>query len=174
MDPEDRRAQESGLLGRLEALPGFEPARLVLLYASAFPEEVDTGPMLRRVVSSGKQLVLPTVDRVARRLRLFEVADIDHDLVPGLRGIPEPRPDCREVEPGTVDWVLVPGLGFDRRGYRLGRGAGHYDGLLPTLRPDVLRWALILDTQWVEDLPIEPHDQPIDGVADFRRVIRRS
>jgi 5-formyltetrahydrofolate cyclo-ligase len=173
MDPEARRFQESALVGRLESLPGFEPARSVLLYASAFPEEFDTGPMLRRVVSMGKRLLLPTVDRAARRLRLFEVADIGHDLIPGLRGIPEPRPDCREAGPGEVDWVLVPGLGFDRRGHRLGRGAGHYDRLLPTLRPDVPRWALILDPQWVEDLPVEPHDQPIDGVADYRSMFFR-
>jgi 5-formyltetrahydrofolate cyclo-ligase len=171
MDPEARQAQESALLRRLEALPGFEEARSVLLYASAFPEEIDTKPMLRRVIAKGQRLLLPTVDRAARRLRLFEVADIDRDLVPGLRGIPEPRPDRREVGPGEVDWVLVPGLGFDRRGHRLGRGAGHYDRLLPTLRPGVLRWALILDTQWSEDLPIEPHDQPIDGVADYRSMI---
>jgi 5-formyltetrahydrofolate cyclo-ligase len=171
MDPEARQAQESGLLGRLGTLTGFEAARSILLYATAFPEEIHTGPMLRRVLEDGKRLVLPTVDRVARRLRLFEVADIDRDLRPGVRGIPEPRPECREVGPEKVDWVLVPGLGFDRRGYRLGRGAGHYDRLLPTLRPDVLRWALILDTQWVEDLPIEPHDQPIDGVADDGSVI---
>jgi 5-formyltetrahydrofolate cyclo-ligase len=171
MDPEARHAQESALQRRLEALPGFEEARSILIYASAFPEEIDTGPMLRQVVAKGRRLLLPTVDRAARRLRLFEVADIDQDLVPGLRGIPEPRPDCREVGPDEVDWVLVPGLGFDRRGHRLGRGAGHYDRLLPTLRPDVLRWALILDTQWSEDLPIEPHDQPIDGVADYRSLI---
>jgi 5-formyltetrahydrofolate cyclo-ligase len=67
--------------------------------------------------------------------------------------------------------VLVPGLAFDATGHRLGRGAGHYDKLLPGLRPEVPRWALILDVQWSEDLPVEPHDQPLDGVADFRRMV---
>jgi 5-formyltetrahydrofolate cyclo-ligase len=171
MDPEDRRCQESALAGRLERLPGFEAAGSVLLYASAFPEEVGTRPMLRRTLELGKQLLLPTVDRPSRSLKLYEVADLDRELVPGCKGIPEPRPDCPVVSPGSVDWVLVPGLAFDAFGQRLGRGAGHYDKLLPILRPETPRWALILDVQWVDDLPVEPHDQPLDGVADFRRTV---
>lgn len=172
MDPADRRGQETALARRLEGLPGFEAAGSVLLYASAFPEEVDTRPMLVRALELGKRLILPTVDRRSKSLKLFEVGNLDRDLVPGHRGIPEPLSSSPVVAPEEVDWVLVPGLGFDARGHRLGRGAGHYDRLLPTLRPDVPRWALILDAQWVEDLPIEPHDQPVDGVADFRREVR--
>ncbi len=171
MDPEDRRSQESALAGRLEGLPGFEAAGSVLLYASAFPEEIDTRPMLRRSLELGKRLLLPTVDRPSRSLKISEVADLDWDLVPGLKGIPEPRPDCPVADPGSVDWVLVPGLAFDAFGHRVGRGAGHYDKLLPILRPETPRWALILDAQWVDDLPVEPHDQPLDGVADFRRTV---
>ena len=171
MDPDDRRDQESALAGRFEDLPGFAQARAVLLYATAFPEEIETGAMLRRSLEMGKRLILPTVDRTLRRLRLFEVDDIDQDLIASRRGIPEPRAGCPEVEPSSIDWVLVPGLAFDPRGHRVGRGAGHYDKLLPTLRPDAARWALILDVQWVEDLPIEPHDQSLDGVADARRTI---
>jgi 5-formyltetrahydrofolate cyclo-ligase len=171
MEPEGRRRQEAALTTRFEAVSGFDAARNVLLYASAFPEEIDTRAMLRRSLELGKRLIMPSVNRTLRRLHLFEVADLDHELVPGHRNIPEPRPGCPEVEPTAVDWVLVPGLAFDGRGHRLGRGAGYYDKLLPTLRPEVPRWALILDVQWVEDLPIEPHDQPLDGVVDFQRVI---
>ena len=170
MAPEDRRRQEAELDRRLETLPGFHEAGSVLLYASAFPEEIDTRAMLRRSLDLGKRLILPKVDRTLRGLRLFEVVDLDHDLILGHRDIPEPRPGCPKVGPAAVDWVLVPGLGFDARGHRLGRGAGHYDKLLPTLRAEVPRWALILDAQWFEDLPVEPHDQPLDGVADARRT----
>jgi 5-formyltetrahydrofolate cyclo-ligase len=171
MDPDDRRVQEAALARRFEQLPGLAGSKTVLLYASAFPEESDTRPILRRAAELRKRVILPTVDRRTWSLRLFEVADFDQDLVASPRGIPEPRPTCPEVGPAAIDWVLVPGLAFDARGRRLGRGAGHYDKLLPTLRPEVPRWALILDAQWVEDLPVEPHDQPLDGVADFRRTV---
>ena len=174
MDPIDRRDQESALGRRLDTLPGFEAAGSVLLYVSAFPEEIDTGPWLRHALASGKRLILPSVDRRSRSLRLAAVSDLDLDLRPGHRGIPEPSPNCPPIDPGSVDWALVPGLAFDAKGQRLGRGAGHYDRLLPGLRPDAARWALILDVQWVESLPIEPHDQPLDGVADSRRIVHGS
>jgi 5-formyltetrahydrofolate cyclo-ligase len=59
----------------------------------------------------------------------------------------------------------VPGLAFDNRGFRLGRGAGHYDRLLPSLRSDAVCWALCLSCQVVEALPVEPHDAPLDGFS---------
>jgi 5-formyltetrahydrofolate cyclo-ligase len=169
LDPDDRRGQEADLADRFAVLPGFEEARIVLIYVSAFPEEIATGPMLLGTLGRGKRLVCPRVDRAERRLRLFEVTDPELDLARGTLGIPEPRRRCLEIAPDQVDWVLVPGLAFDDRGFRLGRGAGHYDRLLPTLRPDAPRWALALDCQWVEALPVEPHDVPLDGIVSPRK-----
>src|SRR5262249_22073797 len=143
----------------------------VLLYITAFPEEIDTKAMVDLALAMGKRLICPRVDRKARQLRLHWVEDLNADLVPGTLGIPEPRPGTREVAPGEVDWVLVPGLAFDGCGYRLGRGAGHYDRLLPTLRPEVARWALALDCQWIDALPVEPHDVPLDGVISPTRSV---
>src|SRR5262249_51373076 len=119
----------------------------------------------REALHRGQAMVLPRVVRTPRRLVLHRVADLASDLVPGpYKAIPEPAPSCPEVRPDEVDWVLVPGLGFDLLGHRLGRGAGHYDRLLAELRPDVPRWALAYGTQFVTSLPIEPHDQPLDGI----------
>ncbi len=165
LDPDRRRAQEDALATRFATLPGLGAARTVLLYVSAFREEIATRPMLGAVLDRGQRLVCPRVDRAERRLTLHQVEDLERDLVPGTLAIPEPRRLCPEIEPEEVDWVLVPGLAFDDRRHRLGRGAGHYDRLLPALRPDAPRWALILDCQWVETLPAEPHDVPLDGIA---------
>jgi 5-formyltetrahydrofolate cyclo-ligase len=165
MDPDDRRAQEVALAGRLAELPGFAAAGTVLLYVTAFAEELDTRPMLETALRLGKRLVCPRVDRPARWLRLHAIEDLEVDLVPGGMGIPEPAGHCTEVAPEAIDWVLVPGLAFDRRGFRLGRGGGYYDRLLPTLPPTSLRWALALTTQCVDSLPTEPHDAPLDGVV---------
>jgi 5-formyltetrahydrofolate cyclo-ligase len=173
MDSESRQAQELQLARQFRDLPGLLEARTVLLYVSSFPEEFETRPILLEALEMGKRLVLPKVDRPSKTLHLFEVSDLDRELETGHRGIMEPSASCPRVDPRAIDWVLVPGLAFTSRGYRMGRGAGHYDKLLPTLRPDAPRWSLILDSQWLEDLPVEPHDQPLDGVADHRQVIRR-
>lgn len=172
MDPRVRRAEDEALLGRFLTLEGRREAGVVLLYVKAFPEEIDTDAFLTRSLQEGQRVACPRVDRASRRLRLFEVRDPATELEPGTLGIPEPGPNCPEIAPREIDWALVPGLAFDGRGFRLGRGAGHYDRLLPTLRPDVLRWSLCYDCQWVEDLPDEAHDIPLDGVASPRKAIR--
>ena len=104
-------------------------------------------------------------------MRLFQVMSLNANLEPGILGIPEPRESCVEVDVTEVDWALIPGLAFDSRCYRLGRGGGLYDRLLPRIRPGVSCWALSFDCQIVPVLPIEPHDVPIDGVATPRRII---
>jgi 5-formyltetrahydrofolate cyclo-ligase len=171
VDLSARREAEAILADRFPELPGFAAAQTVLLYVTAFPEEIHTEPMLRLALARAKRLLCPRVDRYERRLRLFRVADLDADLTPGTLGIPEPRAGCEEVAPDQVDWVLVPGLAFDDRGYRIGRGAGHYDRLLPKLRNGVPRWALAFDCQWVDALPVEPHDVPLDGVVSPGKTV---
>lgn len=168
--PDDRRRQEDALAARFPTLPGVADASTLLLYVSAFPEEVDTAPLLRWVLERGRTLVCPRVDRRERRLRLYRVDDPATGLVRGAMNIPEPRRDLPQVDPPAIDWVLAPGLAFDPRGYRLGRGAGYYDRLLPTLRPDAMKWAICLDCQWVDALPAEPHDAPLDGITSPART----
>ena len=111
------------------------------------------------------------VDRAAHRLRLFRVTSPEDDLEPGILGIREPRPHCPEVDPAQVDWALIPGLAFDRQCYRLGRGGGHYDRLLPLMRPDALCWGMGFSCQIVAGLPVEPHDVPLSGVATEDGII---
>jgi 5-formyltetrahydrofolate cyclo-ligase len=171
LDPDDRTAQESLLLERFPALPGYAIASTVLLYIKAFPEEVDTPSLLRHALQSGKRVVCPRVERAEHRLRLFQITSLSADLEPGILGIPEPRTTCAEVAPEEVDWALIPGLAFDSRGYRLGRGGGHYDRLLPLLRTQVPRWALGFGCQVVTELPIEAHDIPLTGIATADRLI---
>ncbi|MGP0068537.1 MAG: 5-formyltetrahydrofolate cyclo-ligase [Isosphaeraceae bacterium] len=170
--PEHRREQERDLVVRFPDLPGWASAETVMLYVSAFPEEVKTDKFWALAYGAGKRVVCPRVDRAARRLRLYPVEDPQRELRPGVLGIPEPRDDLPEVAPRSIDWVLVPGLAFSQQGYRLGRGAGHYDRLMPLLRSDALCWAVCLSCQLVRRLPIEPHDMPLDGVCTPDRLIR--
>lgn len=173
MDPHARQREELALRERLATLPGYVHAATVLLYVTAFPEEIDTRPILADALRRGRRVACPRVDRAARTLVLHRIEDPGSDLVPGVLGIPEPRAGAAVVESAEIDWALVPGLAFDAAGYRLGRGAGHYDRLLPRLRADAPRWALALSPQWVEAVPREPHDIPLDGIAGAERTCIR-
>ena len=150
MDPAERRRQESVLFDRFRDLPGLAKAHTVLLYVSAFPEEYDTASYLDAMIKSGRRVVCPRVDRLEKRLRLFLIEDPAVDFGPGVLGIPEPISTRPEIAPEEIDWALVPGIAFDSNFFRLGRGAGHYDRLLPKLRPEIDRWALAFEPQRVQ------------------------
>ena len=171
LDPDVRRSEEAALIARFPHVPGLAQARTILLYASAFPEELPTRELFASAYDAGKQVLWPRVDRSARQLRLHALRDPGNELRPGVLGIPEPRADHPEIPPESVDWALLPGLAFDERGYRLGRGAGYYDRLLPRLRRDAACWALCLSCQLVPRLPIEPHDMPLNGIASPDRTV---
>jgi 5-formyltetrahydrofolate cyclo-ligase len=171
LDPALRRAQESALMGRFGQLPGLLEAASILLFVPAFPEEPPMVELLFSTYEMKKDVYLPRVDKAARRLRLCRVSDPARDLCPGALGIPEPRPGLPEVPPETIDWALVPGLAFDELGFRLGRGGGYYDRLLPMLRPQAICWALCLSCQLVGRLPVEAHDAPLNGVSTPERDV---
>ncbi len=172
LSPEDRLSQESSLFHSFPSLPGLDQAKTILLYLSAFREEIPTRDLWRQARDMGKRILLPRVARNPRRLRLFEVSDLETDLEARVLGIEEPRLDCIEHPPGAVDWALIPGLAFDLQGYRIGRAGGYYDRLLPTLRPDTICWAIGFDCQLVDALPREAHDAPVSGVTVPFRTVR--
>jgi 5-formyltetrahydrofolate cyclo-ligase len=104
--------------------------------------------------------VVEAESRARRHLVLHQVGDIDRDTRPGRWGIREPDPArCPAIDPLEVDLVLLPGVAFDRRGGRLGYGAGFYDRLLTRLRTDCVRVAGAFSLQVVAEVPLEPHDQ---------------
>ena len=164
MSPSDRRDQDILLRREFPTLPGYLESSTVLLYVAAFREEIPTRPFWEMAIAAGKRVLFPRIARKPRRLQLFEVRDLESDLIPGPLGIREPREDLPEIAPKLVDWALIPGLAFDREGYRLGRGGGYYDRLIPSLRQDAICWGLGYDCQLVESIPREVHDAPLNGV----------
>ncbi|WP_456414652.1 5-formyltetrahydrofolate cyclo-ligase [Oceanithermus profundus] len=85
-------------------------------------------------------------------------------------GFAQPAAGAPEVDPATLDAVVVPGLAFDRAGGRLGYGAGYYDRFLATLPPRVLRIGLVPEALVLEALPRDPWDVPVDFLATERGV----
>lgn len=86
-------------------------------------------------------------------------------------GIEQPPAGLVAVEPSSLAAVLVPGRVFDRDGYRLGRGGGHYDRLLPRLTPGTSVIGVTTAARVVDRLPREPHDRPMTHLATEQGVI---
>lgn len=166
-----REAASLTLAATLAERADFRGARTLLL-TLPFGSEWDTRPLLMRAWSEGKAVALPRVDLERRMLDACVIRDLARDVVPGHRAIPEPRAHCEVIDPAAIDWVLVPGVGFDAAGRRLGYGGGYYDRLLPLLRPDVQRIAGAYDVQIVERVPAAPHDLKVDVVITPTRVLQ--
>lgn len=167
--PTRARASEA-IHGRLDALPELADARAVLGYA-AFGSEVDLDPWLQRLADAGVGVFLPWVDD--RWLRIARVIDLDADLAPGWRGVREPRVDGRRsARPDRLHAAVVPGVGFDGSGRRLGYGGGHFDRLLAEVGPGTVVVGVAFDVQLVDTLPAEPHDRPVDVVVTESRTVR--
>jgi 5-formyltetrahydrofolate cyclo-ligase len=82
----------------------------------------------------------------------------------------EPPPEAKEVLP---DLLFVPLAAFDRKGGRLGYGAGFYDRTLAKLRAlkPIKAVGVAFEVQELQDLPQEPHDEPLDYVLTERKLI---
>ncbi len=86
-------------------------------------------------------------------------------------GITQPTADASVIDPGVLGAVVVPGRLFDRAGYRLGRGGGHYDRLLPHLDPTVPVIGVTTAARIVDELPREWHDRPMTHLVTEAGVI---
>lgn len=153
-------------LGRLRDLAAWREAVEVLLYMPV-RGEVDVSPLLAELWARGARALLPRCRPGAPgELDLACCAGLD-ELAPGAYGIPEPDPAaCPALDECGPDLILVPAVGLDRQGARLGHGAGYYDRLLA--RPDLARAVVAAPAyafQVVERLPVDPWDWPVDVIV---------
>ncbi len=125
-------------------------------------DEPDLFPLLEEIISMGKQLVLPRFDKPTGTYHPVRIKNIATDLQPGKYGILEPMVHHLDAEGLHPDLTLVPGLAFDSRGWRLGRGKGYYDRMLAGLGG--IRCGIAFDFQYVETVPHETLDQKMDWI----------
>jgi 5-formyltetrahydrofolate cyclo-ligase len=137
----------------LQALESWRTARTVLTY-HPLSTEVDLLPLLTE--ESTKEWVFPRVDGDGLTLHRW-----DHDACwcTGRFGIREPDPDFwPEADLESIDLALIPGLAFDGKGNRLGRGKGYYDRLLSRAGFRALRIGIVTERYLLREIPRETHD----------------
>lgn len=147
------------------------PVRAGDVVAGYMPIRSETSPLplMRRYVEAGARLALPRIVGRGHALRLHAWT-IGEPLVRGQWNIREPDPSAPEVDP---DLVLVPLAAFDRRGFRIGYGAGYYDKTMAALRARkrIVAVGLAYAVQEIEAVPNLPHDARLDFIATERELI---
>lgn len=171
---EQRLAAAERLAGRVAGTACFKTSRRVACY---FPHdgEIDPRPLMRRAWARNKCCYLPVLSRLQDSLWFARVLP-DTRFRCNRFGIPEPKARQRELlRARDLDLILIPLVGFDLQGNRLGMGGGFYDRSLAFLRyrrhwkrPHLL--GLAYDFQQVDILTADPWDIPMQAVVTDRAV----
>lgn len=156
-----RKFASRSLCRRLQQKPPWVSAESVLLFAP-MPEEPDITSLFDAALLDGKTVFLPRYLRTRDDYEIAAIRDFKRDVQPGRFGIPEPSAACPSGDGKPLDFILVPGLGFDWRGRRIGHGRGYYDRLLA--RWSGMRCGIGFDCQLCEEIPLEPHDEIMNWV----------
>ena len=155
--PTELVQRSAPLMERIEQLESYAEARVVALYWS-LAGEVCTHELVRRAVLT-KRVVLPVV--TGDVMHFAEVAPDLSNLSQGAFGVMEPR-EGKVCDPAEIDFMLVPGMAFDRTGGRLGHGKGYYDRYFELYKG--VTAGVCFDFQMVEEVPCEPFDRCVDMV----------
>ncbi|MBH24419.1 MAG: 5-formyltetrahydrofolate cyclo-ligase [Myxococcales bacterium] len=168
---------------QLATLPEFTAATTVGLY---WPTrgELDPNGVVDLPAARGVRFAWPHSNPTARSMR-FHLAPaglqpqpgqpaardaIARTMIAGAYGILEPS--GAEIAPEQLDLIVLPGLGFDRQGRRLGYGGGFYDRFLARVGARVFTVGVGFDSQLLERLPTDPHDQPVHTVVTPSELVR--
>jgi 5-formyltetrahydrofolate cyclo-ligase len=180
IEPGDLAHRSAAAAARLAGTPAWQRAGLVLCFL-AMPAELDTSAVIASARTAGKTVAVPLIE--GSRIS-FRILGRDPEELPRDRwGIPVPDPAWPEavLRAGADVFVVTPGLAFDRRGNRLGRGGGYYDGFLrgargsggggPAGRASVFAAGICLSVQVVAEVPHDARDERVDAVVTDEELI---
>ncbi|HUM78070.1 MAG TPA: 5-formyltetrahydrofolate cyclo-ligase [Methanoculleus sp.] len=169
LSPEEIARYSASIERRLiEVLDGFTT---VMVYVSK-PPEVETRGLIAALNNRGVLVVVPIIERETRSLRLSALPD-PGVLVQSTFNVPEPIGHEIPVRPEDIQAVVVPMLGFDSKGNRLGYGAGYYDRFLRRY-PHPEKIGIAFSCQQVECIPADENDIMMDCIITEKVIIEVS
>lgn len=163
----ERTAKSSAIFHRLVQLPALISAKVIMVYA-AMRSEVDTSALIQWAWDHSKTVGFPVAVPSMRELVVVPVTAFEQ-LRPGTFGVLEPDPAAGVLRPQEIDVVIVPGVAFDPRGYRIGYGAGYYDRFLPKVKG--LAVGIAFSEQIYPMIPAAVHDVPVDLIVTDQQVL---
>ena len=162
---EDIYALSISIEEKIIGLPEILEAQTILLYYS-LPDEVSTELLLQKLSNRRegvKRIILPVVDEDSLILKEY----IPSKITQGYQNIPDPSgDDC--IDPAEIELAIVPGVAFDSKCNRMGRGKGFYDRLIPSLQCKLI--GLGFGFQVIDSIPCDHFDKPLDMVVTENEI----
>jgi 5-formyltetrahydrofolate cyclo-ligase len=161
-------AATAGLTENLQSLVLDLSARSISCYLSA-RNEPDTRPFLNWAEAEGIRVLFP----VTREDGLLDwTVGEGNEEIQGLAGVPEAAGELLgPIAINDVDLIIVPAAAIDATGTRLGWGRGYFDKTLGSMEKCPPVYAVIYDHEYLDDVPREVHDQPVNGVVTPTRIL---
>jgi 5-formyltetrahydrofolate cyclo-ligase len=152
----------------LFSLEDLKNSSTILFYVS-YNKEVNTYKMIKETLGK-KAIVVPVVNVKNGVILLSKLVDWS-DLSIGSFGILEPKKNrIHPISIQDIDLIIVPGVGFDKKGNRIGHGKGYYDKLLQQA-PSILKIGLAFECQIMNSVPCNSYDVPVDTIITEKRVL---
>ncbi|ANU23484.1 5-formyltetrahydrofolate cyclo-ligase [Planococcus donghaensis] len=153
--------KSQAIINRLMKDPVFLSATTIGLTISAFPE-VDTIALIEKSWAAGKQVAVPKCFSASRTMD-FRIIEHFEQLETVYMKLKEPIVTTTTyINPDQIDLLIVPGIVFSKKGFRIGFGGGYYDRFLANYSGETR--SLAFDCQIAEEIPVEAHDLPVNGI----------
>lgn len=170
LSPESLHTQSVKACNLLMSTPEYSHAEIVMVFLS-LPNEVDTTSLVLHCWRDRKRVLAPKVSWEQRRMLPIEIRSLSDDVSQSPMGIREPAQGM-PIPVALIDLVVVPGLGFDQHGNRIGRGRGFYDRFLAHPDWHGVACGLALEQQVVDEVPISEFDMQVDMLVTDAAVRR--
>lgn len=150
----------------------YNKSQFIFTFIS-FKDEVDTHEIIKNSLKKDKRIGVPITVPEKKQLKVSEIMDFDNELELSYYNILAPKEEnIRIVAPELIDLVLVPGVIFDRRGYRVGYGGGYYDRFFSKLDKNILKIGLCYDMQIQSNVPTDCYDIAVDYILTEKEFIK--
>ena len=153
----------------LISIPQFQSASTIMMFLS-LPHEVDTSEAILNAWQLGKAVAVPKVSRQQKHMIAVQINSLETGISTEPSGLQNPTAAV-PVAFEEIDLVVTPGLGFDKKGNRLGRGGAYYDRFFANTELKASRCGFGFTEQLLEKIPVAQHDEPVDIVVTEKEII---
>lgn len=153
----------------LISTPQFQHSAVVMMFLS-LPHETDTTPAILEAWQHGKTVTVPKVFWQQKRMISVQIDSLEAGFSTDVAGLRNPIAGT-PVPIEEIDLVVIPGLGFDRNGNRLGTGGAYYDRFFENKNLNATRCGLAFREQLIDSIPADEHDKPVDLLVTDEEVI---
>ncbi|WP_046178802.1 5-formyltetrahydrofolate cyclo-ligase [Domibacillus tundrae] len=156
------------IAAKMYALAEWKHAKTIAITVSA-DFEVDTWQLIRFAWLTGKIVCVPKCSPDTKSMQFYQLEKFS-DLEKVYADLYEPNPEkATPIFSNQLDLVVVPGLLFDQKGFRIGFGGGYYDRFLSSYEGQTI--SLAFSIQLLETLPVEKYDLPVQKIVTDEEII---